>query len=182
MALRLLWLIDSLTVGGAESLAVSFAREATRRGIELTVCARTTIDGNPLEADVRATGARVESLEARNLRDMSAFRRLLPLAREADVIHAHLTYSAIWGALASRITRVPLVATLHVPPSGDVREPILVFLLNRYASRVVMVSHALRESWGERLKNVVVIHNGVGSAGVSPADVEIGRASCRERV
>jgi len=159
--IRLLWLIDSLTMGGAESLAVTFAREARRRAIDLTVCARTSIGGNPLEAEIRALGVDVVSLDARNLRDRAAYRRLVGLVRDFDVVHAHLTYAAIWGALASRKTRVPLVATLHVPPSGDIRVRIMTMLLNRYASRVIVVSHALREAWGARLRNVVVVHNGV---------------------
>ena len=167
--IRLLWLIDSLTMGGAESLAVTIAREARRRAIDLTVCARTSIGGNPLEAEIRALGVDVVSLDARNLRDRAAYRRLVGLVRDFDVVHAHLTYAAIWGALASRKTRVPLVATLHVPPGlsslatlrDDIRERILVFLLNRYASRVIVVSHALREAWGARLRNVVVVRNGV---------------------
>ncbi len=170
--MKLLWLIDSLTMGGAESLTVAFAQAARARGIDLTVCARTSIDGNPLEAEVRDARVRVESLGARNLRDLRAFRRLLALARGADVIHTHLTYAAIWGALASRLTRVPMVATLHVPPSRGtwrdrVRHWLLVFLLNRYARHVVLVSHSLRQQWPQ-LKNVTVIHNGIWSAAAMP--------------
>ncbi|HVR43499.1 MAG TPA: glycosyltransferase [Thermoanaerobaculia bacterium] len=171
--IRLLWLIDSLTMGGAESLVVPFARASRASGLDLTVCARTTIGGNPLEGELRDTGVAVENLEARSLRDRAAFRRLMRLirSREIDVIHAHLAYSAIWGALAARRGRVPLVASLHVPPdpAPDLKERIrrmmLVALLNRYAFRVVMVSAALADAWRSataiRPERIAVIHNGV---------------------
>jgi len=172
--MRVLWLIDSLTVGGAESLTVAFAQAARARGIDVTVCARTSIEGNALESEVRATGVHVVSLGARNLRDTRAFHHLLALARGVDVIHAHLTYAGIWGALASKFAPVPMVATLHVPPSASgwrdrVRERLLVFLLNRYAKRVVFVSRFLREQW-PGIENAIVMHNGVsGSRGLGVA-------------
>lgn len=155
-------------MGGAESLAVSFAQAVRGREVDLTMCARTSIGGNPLAIEIDAE-AKVENLNARTLRDVRAFRRLLRLIRERniDVIHAHLTYSAIWAALASRVTGVPVVATLHVSPPDragwreDLRQRLLVALLNRYAARVVMVSSAQRDSWGGRLRNAVVVHNGV---------------------
>ncbi|HUP50652.1 MAG TPA: glycosyltransferase [Thermoanaerobaculia bacterium] len=120
--IRLLWLIDSLTLGGAEALVVPFARRAAGSGFDLTVCARKTIAGNPLEPEIRASGAALVNLEAGTLRDLGAFRRLLDVLRRhgTELIHAHLTYAAIWGALAARRTGVPLVASLHVSPAGAV--------------------------------------------------------------
>lgn len=157
-----------MNVGGAESLALTFAREAKRRNLDLTVCARAAIDGNPLEKELRATGVTVESLDARSLGDRAAFRKLLRIVRvrEFNVIHAHLTYSAIWGAAASRVTGVPMLATLHVPPSsGDwkerVRQRMLSSALRRWAAKTIVVSEALRADWRDRLRDVSVIHNGI---------------------
>jgi glycosyltransferase involved in cell wall biosynthesis len=170
--LRLLWLIDSLTLGGAESLTVAFARAARERSIELTVCARTTIEGNPLEDEIRAAGGVVENLGARNLRDVRAFRRLLGIVREGriDIIHAHLTYAAIWAGVASLVTRVPSIATMHVAPPKDAgfreaaRQWIMRRVVNHHAARAVVVSDALRQEFasaGIRRSKLVVVHNGV---------------------
>lgn len=170
--LRLLWLIDSLTLGGAESLTVAFARAARERSIELTVCARTTIEGNPLESEIRAAGVAVENLGARNLRDIRAFRRLLAIVRkrQIDIIHAHLTYAAIWGGFASLATGVPSIATMHVaPPRGEgyreaTRQWIMRRLVNHQAARAVVVSEALRQTYaaaGIDRSRLVVVHNGV---------------------
>ena len=58
-----------------------------------------------------------------------------------DLIHAHLAYAATWAALASRITGVPSVATLHVaPPSrgaGRLRDRLMRFALRLSISRPI---------------------------------------------
>ncbi|HEU5162718.1 MAG TPA: glycosyltransferase family 4 protein, partial [Thermoanaerobaculia bacterium] len=102
-----------------------------------------------------------------------------------DVIHAHLTYASIWGALVASRAGVPLVATLHTLPvqggfrSRDaIRQSLMAWLLRRSAARVIAVSNAQAESWiGRRLlprSSVAVVPNGV--AVPSPAvrrDLEI---------
>lgn len=143
---------------------------------DLEICCLKSIGGNPFEA-----GLRVTNLHARNLRDLRAFRRLLRLLREERIglIHAHLAYASIWGALASRITGIPCVATLHVAPSGmggrqGIRETLLVHALNRWSKRVIAVSGSAREAWIERgLKpsKLAVVPNGI--------EVEAFKPGCR---
>lgn len=177
---RLLWLIDSLTMGGAEALVLPFARAARKRAVELTICARTTIGGNPLEQELRSASVNVVNLDARNLRDVGAMRRLSRLVRDLrpEIIHAHLTYAAIWGSLIAWRHRVPFVASLHVPPSRDgglresIRQRLMVFLLNRLSARVVVVSRALVHQW-EKITSldsskIAIVHNGIDLEPVSP--------------
>ncbi|MFN2240249.1 MAG: glycosyltransferase family 4 protein [Thermoanaerobaculia bacterium] len=171
--IRLLWLIDSLTFGGAESLVIPFAEASRERGIDLTVCVRKTIEGNPLEAEVRSLGIEVVNLDATTLRDRRAYRRLRSLvtSRGIELIHSHLAYAGIWGALISRQTGVPLVASLHVSPAEGagikerVRRMLLVALLNRYGSRIIVVSAALAEQWREatslRPEKLEIVRNGI---------------------
>ncbi|MGZ8778412.1 MAG: hypothetical protein ACXW31_00700, partial [Thermoanaerobaculia bacterium] len=73
--MRLLWLIDSLNVGGAESLVVPFAT----RTPDITVAFLRATGENLAEQELRRRGVRTVSLEARNLRDRAAFRRLVDL-------------------------------------------------------------------------------------------------------
>jgi glycosyltransferase involved in cell wall biosynthesis len=170
--IRLLWLLDSLHVGGAEALALSFARNHDRERIELIVGHLRTIDETSLEQQFETVGVRVICIGARNLRDLPAFRRLLRLVREEkiDLIHAHLLYAVIWGALVSRITRVPMVATLHTaPPSARSKygflDRIMRLVVNRWARLVVMVSDAQRKEYvaGRAFDaaKLRVVHNGI---------------------
>lgn len=161
-------------MGGAERLAVSFAREAVASGIDLRVCCLKRIGGNPLESPLRGTGVRFDLLDAANLRDRRAFARLRQLLRQEriDIIHAHLMYATIWGVAAARLEAVPCVATLHVAPASGpawsrqrIRERLMCGLLNRTRTTVVAVSASLRDRYLQRRllnpSRVVVVPNGV---------------------
>jgi glycosyltransferase involved in cell wall biosynthesis len=176
---RLLWLVDSLGAGGAEALVVTFAGGLDRGQHRLFVACLNGADGLNAQR-LREEGVPVIDLGARNLRDVRAFRRLLALIREQHIalIHAHLTYSAIWSAIASRLTGVPAIASLHVSPeatraledsvrhriSTDLRDRVLRAILNRWSRAVVMVSGALRDDYlarGLEPRKVRVVHNGI---------------------
>lgn len=168
--MRLLWLIDSLRVGGAEALTLSFVRKHDRTRFELHVAYLQAVEGNHLEEDLRAAGVKTFLAGARNLRDWRAFRRLLRYVRDQriDLVHAHLTYSSIWAAMLSRISRVPSVASLHVAPQRGgkpgLRERLLRSALNRWASAVVVVSAALGREYADRGLNpskLRTVHNGI---------------------
>ena len=169
--MNLLWLIDSLTVGGAENLVVPFERSIDRARIKLSICCLATIGENAIEAELRRDGTEIFNLNARSLRDVGAFRRLLRFVREQkiDVIHAHLTYAATWAAIVSRLTGIPSVATLHVAPPASgraaIRDRLMRFVLNRWSARVVTVSDALRRQYLDRggidAQKVVTVYNGI---------------------
>lgn len=177
--MRLLWLVDSLGAGGAEALVVTFAEGLDRGQHRLFVACLNGADGVNAQR-LRDADVPVTDLGARNLRDVRAFRRLLALIREERIalIHAHLTYSAIWSAIASRLTGVPAIASLHVSPEAtralhdsarhriatDLRDRVLRAILNRWSRAVVMVSAALRDDYlarGLEASKVRVVHNGI---------------------
>lgn len=168
---RLLWLIDSLNMGGAESLVLPFVRSYDRDEFELHVCCLAAINGNPMEAEVRAEGVPFTNLEARSLRDVRAFRRLIELTRgsKIDLIHAHLTYASIWSAAASRITGVPAIASLHVAPpesgAAALRDWLMRRMLQRWGRMTLAVSEDLRAMYVKRggldADRIAVVHNGI---------------------
>ncbi|HEX6158712.1 MAG TPA: glycosyltransferase, partial [Thermoanaerobaculia bacterium] len=173
--------IDSLTVGGAESLIIPFARRLDRSRYALTVCCLSTVAGNAIEPELRKEGVNVVNLGARNLRDRAAFRRLVALVRDEkiELVHAHLPYASIWSAVLSRNTGVPSIASLHVAPSAtrelfdstrhrvmtEVRDRLMRFVTNRWSSRIVSVSDALRKIYLQRggldPAKLRVVHNGI---------------------
>jgi len=174
--LRLLWLLDSLHVGGAEALVLPFAAGTHH---DLTVACLKTTGENLVEQELRRRGVKTLNLHARNLRDRAAFRRLTDFVREQkfDLLHAHLTYSAIWSTWLTRKTGVLTVATLHVAPAAtkeqeasllsrtkvEVRDRLMRFALNRWSNAIITVSAGLREVYGAGLdaSKVHVVHNGI---------------------
>lgn len=167
-------MIDSLTLGGAESLVIPFARAVDPRRLDLRVSCLKSIEGNPFEDEIRAQGIPCSNLRSRNLRDFGAFRRLLRLLREEriDLIHAHLTYAAIWGNAAARLTRTPCVTTLHLEPSPDpvwsrsgLRERLMCLLVEKWSAGVVAVSESVRQAYGRQGRidpgRIAVVPNGI---------------------
>ncbi len=171
--MRLLWLIDSLNVGGAESLVIPFATRVQ----DITVAYLHAAGENVVEQELRRRGVRTVNLEARNLRDRRAFRRLVHLVTEEkfDLVHAHLTYSAIWAARMSRATGVPSVVSLHASPAAtkslnasfvnalkvELKDRLMRFVVGRWSRRVIMVSAWLRDLYSFRPDQVRVVHNGI---------------------
>lgn len=150
--MRTCWIIDSLGPGGAEALVPRFASAAAAdTDLHLDVIVLRRPDIAPHAETLRRAGVTPWSADARNLRDVRAFRRLLGRLRaeRPDVIHAHLRYATIWSAIASALTGIPLVATLHEMPrtAGDplrerLLESLMHTLLRRRAAGVIAVSEA----------------------------------------
>jgi glycosyltransferase involved in cell wall biosynthesis len=179
--IRLLWLLDTLGIGGAEGLAIPFARSLDRSRFQLYVGCHGKLENSGVERELRRLGVPLFEVGARNMRDRAAFRRLVEFVKreEIDVVHAHLTYSAVWSALLSRSTGIPSFASLHVAPAAtrefrktlrfrlatDLRDRLMRFVLNRWSNGVIAVSSALRETYleggGLHPDKVQVVHNGI---------------------
>jgi glycosyltransferase involved in cell wall biosynthesis len=172
--LRVLTVIDGLGPGGAEALLADLARAAAAAGLELAVVYLRDTGGSPAAARLRAAGqepvllpmsgpmgARVLPALIRHI------RRLRP-----DVIHTHLGYADLLGALAGRAAGVPTVCTLHLaqwdaPTTGQQQLQLALFRAARRFGhdRVFAVSRAVREAYlaesGDAPDHVAVLHNGV---------------------
>ena len=118
--LRLGYLIDSMTTGGAERLVVTFADTVrTFDDVDLTVFVLNDKE-TPFLEQLRELGTRVVCLPGRGLGDMRRFARLLRALRthEIDYLHAHLSTATTLGSIAAKIMGLPFATTIHnVRPS-----------------------------------------------------------------
>jgi glycosyltransferase involved in cell wall biosynthesis len=171
---KVVWLIDSLKLGGAERLTVDLARGADPGRAKVSVVTIHEVEQGTraLEDELRAHGVEVVGLRARNLRDAEGYERLVKTLERLrpDVIHAHLRYATIWGGAAAKRMGIPAVATLHTlpPPRTTMREftlgPIELWSLNHRFTKVIAVSEAQAHRWraaGVRPHLLRVIPNGV---------------------
>jgi glycosyltransferase involved in cell wall biosynthesis len=108
---RVLYVIDSLVPGGAESSLAVLAGLYPARGIELEVAYLHDRPG--LHETLAATGARITSLAGPGGRGGWA-RRAAALVRERrpDLVHTTLFEADIAGRLAGASSRVPVVSSL----------------------------------------------------------------------
>jgi glycosyltransferase involved in cell wall biosynthesis len=158
--------VSQLDVGGMEKLLVEFARHADRQRFTLNV---VTLGGRgPLADDITACGWPVTALEEpAGLRPGLVFR-LARIFRQcgATVVHTHNTKPVMYGSLAARLARVPVVVhTRHGQRFQASWHTTAVFrLATSLVDRVVCVSHdseRLSASEGLAARRLCTIWNGI---------------------
>ncbi len=170
---KIVYVIDGLGMGGAERLMIPVLKNLSREHFEVRVCALQVRDGNPMADQIRALGIQVDLLPIPYLRDLTALPRLIKYLREvdADLVHAQLEFSDIFGNIAAKVLRLPSVSTLHTMPSQDMRINLklhqkLEFLALRFFCDVVIsVSDVAREFYlnisSLRPSSLRTLHNGI---------------------
>lgn len=159
-------IIDTLRIGGAEKLQITFAAAAKeRRDIKLTVIVLEDRQ-TPFFEELKAMGVDLHVFAGAKLIDPRRIWRLVQFARKQrfDVIHAHLGTANMLASLVGRLTGIPVVATMHNTRKDRYDHPFLETMALRYgASRVIAVGQAVAESYRPRLgsKKIDVIPNAV---------------------
>ncbi|NJN68035.1 MAG: glycosyltransferase family 4 protein [Chloroflexaceae bacterium] len=178
---RIVFLIDSLGMGGAERLMVAYLSHFVATGFEPRVCALQVRDGNPVAQDIQQLGVPVDLLPVRHLRDRRAFPLLLRYLREhfADVLHTQLEFANTLGTVAAKVLGIPTVCTLHTMGNlmtgslsrrvrAHLRHTAMQWSLKRFCDRVITVSEGTRQHYlrhgGFAPEQVMTIHNGISLA------------------
>jgi glycosyltransferase involved in cell wall biosynthesis len=151
--LRLLLVVDSLEVGGAERHVVDLAMALHRKGHEVEVaCSVSGGLSEPLEAagvpvwplTRRLVKRRVSVAYARGIRRLLRERRF-------DLVHAHIFASAVAAAIATLGKEAPLVITEHTEASWQTwRTRRVSRWAHRRAKRVIAVSTPIERRLIER--------------------------------
>lgn len=170
---RIAYLIDGLSMGGAERLMVPILQHLSRTYFDPYVCALQMKDGNPIADEIRALGVPVECLDIKRLRDLDAIPRLTRYLKGigAVLVHTQLEAANILGNLSAKLLRLPTVCTIHVMPSLDVKtrtklhQSVEWFVLRHFCDRVISVSEGAREYHiqisGSSPEQVTTIYNGI---------------------
>jgi glycosyltransferase involved in cell wall biosynthesis len=110
-AVHVLYVIDSLTPGGAERSLAALAPHLAARGVRLDVAYLQPRVG--LQAELRAAGAELWSLDGRGGRIGWLWRvRRLAAERRPDLLHTTLFEADIAGRTAGWSRRLPVVSSL----------------------------------------------------------------------
>jgi glycosyltransferase involved in cell wall biosynthesis len=171
--MKVLMVIDSLSLGGAERVLATLSHVAPAAGFRfgVQVLSLPGSSRSVMEPVLEDAGVAVSYLSIRRLTDPRALPRIVRAIRssQADVVHAHLEYAAALVPPAARIASRPAVSTFHhvaVPISRKeaLKERIAIGLANRGAG-VVFVSRASFDSfaaaYGGARPNWRVVENGV---------------------
>lgn len=111
--LRVLHVIDHLQIGGAQRLLDVFQTGATDSGTT-EVLSMGSVD-DPLCQPLSQRGVVIHVEPDCQLWRLSSYLRLARAVRRIrpDVLHLHLTYATIIGAVAGWLTGIPVVASIH---------------------------------------------------------------------
>lgn len=174
--MRVLTLIDSLAVGGAERSLAMMTPELVERGVDMHVASLVRRDG--VGPDLKSGGATVHSLAGPGGR-FRAIWRTMRLIRELrpDVLHTTLFEADIVGRVAGRLTGVPTISSFVTEAYGPEHynnpeyHPIKVrgahwvdVLTARLVTRFHAVSASAADVMSSRLRvsrqKIDVIHRG----------------------
>ena len=171
--MRILMVIDSLRLGGAERVLATLSAYAPRAGFGFEVLVLSPPDDlrSVMEPVLQSAGMPVSYLGLRRLADPRALPRLVRAIRRSgcEVVHGHLEDAATLVPPAARLAGRPAVCSFHhiaVPLArrAAAKERLAVAAANTSA-RVVFVSRASLDSfacvYGGPQPNWCVVENGV---------------------
>lgn len=159
--MKVVQIIDSLRVGGAQTLETVFAREMLRRGEQVQVISLHSPETqSPIYQELRQLGVEVCNIPLRSLADLWRTRRIEAELRAgvADIVHTQLNYANIHGTLAAHWAGIPSVASLHnasvhLYSYKPYRIRLETRVLSRYAQRVVACGHTVARVQQPRFKH-----------------------------
>ena len=171
--LNLLVVTNDLLVGGVQRNVVRYFRHFDRERFRLHLA--TVCEAGPLEAEIRATGARYEPLRA--IAGIGPLKTITPqgvlaLARrmrewKIDVVQTRLFLGNTIGRAAALLAKVPvIVAAEHSTYFGKTAVQVSIDRwLAKHTNRIVAVSEVVANftAHQEKLerKKFTVIHNGI---------------------
>ncbi|WP_297406152.1 glycosyltransferase [uncultured Cetobacterium sp.] len=168
--MKILHIITSLELGGAEKLLLDLIPSQKKQGVEVELLVLDTKNQVFLE-DFKKRGIKVNITKINNKKSFKNIFEIVKLIKKEkfDVVHAHLIHSQIWTSLAKRMVKnVEFITTEH-STSNNRRKKSIYKILDKmiYSSydKVVAISEGTAESlvkWiGISMKKLEIIENGV---------------------
>jgi glycosyltransferase involved in cell wall biosynthesis len=170
---RLVMLIDSLGLGGAERLLVTYLQHIDTTQFEPRVCALNVRDDNPAAVDIQRLGIPVDLVSIPKLQDLTGLPRLVRYLRQqqADLVHTQLQFADALGSIAAKILRIPTVSTLHTRQgparsrSSLWRRQFTWWAQRHFCDQVIAVSEDARQHYLElghlSPGQVMTLYNGI---------------------
>ena len=159
-------MIDSLTVGGAQMLILTFAKMLQQINLEHSTqhkLAVINLGYALLQESLEAHGAVVYTLESDRLLSPKENLALLQILRreQFDVIHSHLPRSNILGSTFGALTGTPSVCMLHSTwqdprTSNPRRDQLETWTLQHFAHKIFAVGYSVAEVHQPRLQSKVI--------------------------
>lgn len=154
-------LIDNLSWGGAQTLLLTFARTALQFDVQTVIIGvKPTKSKSPLPKMLEEAGAEVVIFPFTKLYDPRAVPTIADFFQRenVDVVQTHLSHANIYGCMASKIVKIPNIATLHNTKARSrgrlgVREAVEHYCLRNGATRVIAVGENVSKAFSNIVKS-----------------------------
>jgi len=172
---KILYVIWSLEMGGAERLVVSLSEGLDRKRFEPLVCCLN--HPGALAERLVTQGIPVVALHKRPGLDFSVIPKLVSLMQKEKIriVHTHLWGANVWGRIAAWLSGVPVcIATEH--GIQEWRGPfhhLIDKILSPLCHRIIFVAETVREEFcrktGVASQRCTIIPSGIDTTRFSPA-------------
>lgn len=161
----MLHLIDDLNLGGAERVMATLVDSLPKDKYRTIVCA---LEDGPVSRELRQKGIEVIILPKSRPYDIIFLLKLLHLISKEKVklIHSHLLITDIYGWLAAKLSRIPIVITIHGKSLLNWKHGNRVFrFVAKRSNKIITVSNSIKDEIVKKLTlpldNFITIYNGI---------------------
>ena len=170
--LKVLQLVSSLTVGGAEQIVLTLAERVDAQRFETHVCSLSVVGKNALQTAFEQLQIPLLLLNSHRFYELQTIQQVRQYARQQqiDLIHTHLTNADIIGRFVGRSLGIPVLSTMHNMPHNYARQRRDRYWLQRLTARVlatqlVAVSPKIRslyvQQWHIPPQRISAVYNSV---------------------
>lgn len=170
--IKLLFVIDKLNIGGAQSHILQLLKGMNRDRFSLYLCC--LMEEGDLFEETKNTGTSAFVLHVKRIYGPSGIRGMFKLARfikmeGIDVVHTLLFSANILGNLSAKLAHAPLIISgrrdTGIHREGRWQHRIAYRFAHSLADRVFVVSNAVRDvvhrCEGVNLDKILTIYNGI---------------------
>lgn len=172
MQTKILYLITTFSVGGAEMHLLSLVKGLPKDKYDITVAflKEEAQEARSLVPDFKALGVKVVDLKMKSRFDIVTLLRLYRLMRKGkfQILHTHLFRADLFGLPIGKLAGVPvLVSTVH-NTEDFFSNPLIGFFLRQsynFAHKIITISTAVKETLvkdiGVALDKIAIIYYGL---------------------
>ena len=169
--MKILHIIDTLSMGGAENVLVCLASGQKQCGHEVVIMPLVCPDITPVRSKMEGDGLKVIPFQkCGSLYNPLLIFKIAKVFRQFDIVHVHLFPALYWAAFAKILafSKVPMVYTEHSTNNRRRNKPLLHFVdkcvYQRGYNMVIACAEKVLETYRKAfpsVKHTCYINNGI---------------------
>lgn len=145
--IKILYLIDSFSLGGAEKFLLNLCRNLDKEDFEIHVAA--VVFGGTLEDEFRSLGIEVKIFNKKGKLSLPLIWQLRRYIKQInpDIVHTNLFGADTWGRIAAILAKTPIIISTEHNVNLD--EPhykkLIKLILSWFTTKIIAISEGVRD-------------------------------------